>query len=169
MCITLRNAIVAVAKICKKYRKPWKSYVSFSIVWADQAVLGRFEIFCHFDKVSYFTMEDDNSFWLLAKNLKKRSFEARSLHILSISWDKFLILCSTPYLANAFVKLEVEHRIRISKLKDQNHLQMYRGHAGIFSLGNQDPCNSVIMDISKIFLSQKGSISSSKFELFLPV
>ena len=24
------------------------------------------------------TMEDDNSFWLLAKNLKKRSFEARS-------------------------------------------------------------------------------------------
>ena len=23
-------------------------------------------------------MEDDNSFWLLAKNLKKRSFEARS-------------------------------------------------------------------------------------------
>ena len=109
------------------------------------------------------------SFSLLAKNLKKRSFEARSLHILSISWDKFLILCSTPYLANAFVKLEVEHRIRISKLKDQNHLQMYRGHAGIFSLGNQDPCNSVIMDISKIFLSQKGSISSLKFELFLPV
>ena len=114
-------------------------------------------------------MEDDNSFWLLAKNLKKRSFEARSLHILGLSWDKFLILCSTPYLANAFVKLEVEHRIRISKLKDQNHLQMYRGHAGIFPLGNQDPCNSVIMDISKIFLSQKGSISSSKFELFLPV
>ena len=109
------------------------------------------------------------SFSLLAKNLKKRSFEARSLHILGLSWDKFLILCSTPYLANAFVKLEVEHRIRISKLKDQNHLQMYRGHAGIFSLGNQDPCNSVIMDISKIFLSQKGSISSSKFELFLPV
>jgi hypothetical protein len=91
------------------------------------------------------------------------------IHIFGISWDKFLILCSTPYLANAFVKLEVEHRIRISKLKDQNHLQMYRGHAGIFSLGNQDPCNSVIMDISKIFLSQKGSISSSKFELFLPV
>ena len=113
-------------------------------------------------------MEDDNSFWLLAKNLKKRSFEARSdTH--SWSWDTFLILCSTPYLANAFVKLEVEHRIRISKLKDQNHLQMYRGHAGIFPLGNQDPCNSVIMDISKIFLSQKGSISSSKFELFLPV
>ena len=81
----------------------------------------------------------------------------------------FFILCSTPYLASAFVKLEVEHRIRISKLKDHNHLQMYRGHAGIFSLGNQDPCNSVIMDISKIFLSQKGSISSSKFELFLPV
>ena len=97
-------------------------------------------------------MEDDNSFWLLAKNLKKRNFEARSLHILGLSWDKFLILCSTPYLANAFVKLEVEHRIRISKLKDQNHLQMYRGHAGIFSLGNQDPCNSVIMDISKILL-----------------
>ena len=24
------------------------------------------------------TMEDDNSFWLLAKNLKKRSFKARS-------------------------------------------------------------------------------------------
>ena len=24
------------------------------------------------------TMEDDNSFWLLDKNLKKRSFEARS-------------------------------------------------------------------------------------------
>ena len=73
-------------------------------------------------------------------------------------------MCSTPYLASAFVKLEVDYRI-----KDQNHLQMYRGHAGIFSLGNQDPCNSVIMDISKIFLSQKGSISSSKFELFLPV
>ena len=125
--------------------------------------------FQNFKKYGVLTMEDDNSFWLLAKNLKKRSFEARSLHILSISWDKFLILCSTPYLANAFVKLEVEHRIRISKLKDQNHLQMYRGHAGIFPLGNQDPCNSVIMDISKIFLSQKGSISSSKFELFLPV
>ena len=124
-------------------------------------------------KIGFYTMEGlctkHLSFSLLAKNLKKRSFEARSLHILGLSWDKFLILCSTPYLANAFVKLEVEHRIRISKLKDQNHLQMYRGHAGIFSLGNQDPCNSVIMDISKIFLSQKGSISSSKFELFLPV
>ena len=40
------------------------------------------------------------SFSLLAKNLKKRSFEARSLHILGLSWDKFLILCSTPLLVN---------------------------------------------------------------------
>ena len=32
-----------------------------------------------------------------------------------------------------------------------------------FFLGNQDPCNSVILDISKIFLPQKVSISSSKF------
>ena len=107
-------------------------------------------------------------FSLLAKNLKKQSFKARSE---KHSWNilGFFYLVLHPLMASAFVKLEVEHRIRISKLKDQNHLQMYRGHAGIFSLGNQDPCNSVIMDISKIFLSQKGSISSSKFELFLPV
>jgi hypothetical protein len=59
--------------------------------------------------------------------------------------------------------------ILILELADPYPVQMYRGHAGIFSLGNQDPCNSVIMDISKIFLSQKGFISSSKFELFLPV
>ena len=41
-----------------------------------------FEVICiFFDKVKKwdsFTMEDDNSFWLLAKNLKKRSFKARS-------------------------------------------------------------------------------------------
>jgi hypothetical protein len=89
------------------------------------------------------------------------------INILGISWD-FFILCSTPYLASAFVKLEMEHRIRISKLKAQNHLQMYRGHARIF-LGDQDPSNLVFLDISKIILSQKGSISSSKFEFFLPV
>ena len=102
------------------------------------------------------------------KTLKNEVLKRDPINILELSWDIF-ILCSTPYLASAFVKLEVEHRIRISKLKDHNHLQMYRGHAGIFSLGNQDPCNSVIMDISKNFLSQKVSISSSKFELFLPV
>ena len=72
------------------------------------------------------------SFSLLAKNLKKRSFEARSDKHSCYILGKNFILCSTPCLASAFVKLEVEHRIRISKFKDQNHLQMYRGHAGIF-------------------------------------
>ena len=81
-------------------------------------------------KIVIYTMEGlctkHLSFSLLAKNLKKRSFEARSDKHSCYILGYFYPVLHPPCLASAFVKLEVEHRIRISKFKDQNHLQMYR-------------------------------------------
>ena len=45
------------------------------------------------------------SFSLLAKNLKKRSFEARSLHILGISWGKISYPVLHPLLGKCFCQL----------------------------------------------------------------
>ena len=50
------------------------------------------------------TMEDDNSFWLLAKNLKKRSFKARSDKKFFEYPGIYLSCAPPPCLSSAFVK-----------------------------------------------------------------
>ena len=104
-------------------------------------------------------------FSLLAKNLKKRSFEARSINN---SWQ--ILGFFDPVLRPpAWQVLLSSWRWSTGSGSGSESSADVQGACRQFFLGNQDPCNSVILDISRIFLSQSGSISSSKFENFLPV
>ena len=69
----------------------------------------------------YATMEDHCSFSLLAKNLKKRSFEVRSLNHFGIFYPDPILLAE---LFNSLLLplLGKEHRIRIKKF--ENHLRI---------------------------------------------
>ena len=99
-----------------------------------------------------FTMEDDNSFSLLAKNLKKRRFEARSdKHswiILGFFYHVFY-----PLLGKCFCQVGAQDKDQQARIRII--CRCTGGMQGFF-LGNQDPCNSVTLDISKKkFLSKR--------------